>query len=430
MIIPGADRAVRQYQATPDDQRVPYARDRDRVLYSSAFRRLGGITQIVRAGEADVFHTRLAHTYKVAQVGRRLAEYVIANQTPEAVTLGVHPEVVEAACLAHDIGHPPFGHAGEYTLNRLVTDCGDKDGFEGNAQSFRILTKLAIRFEACDGLDLTRATLASCIKYPWKRHATDKLKSKKWGYYTTEQAEFDFARLGLRKEETKTAEAELMDWADDIAYSVHDLEDFHRCYLIPWRSILGAEGRKKLVDAVTAGRIKPRKGDKKNLTAAHIRLAQLVDGAAGDLITEPYEGTKEQRRAIRLMTSTLIGRYVQSVRLRVPPKGESCLNVPDDIRSEIDILKEITRQYVITMPALRAQQRGQEKILEELFSDLIDKGSEKYLPKRFAYLLQSDHSRARCVADCICSLTESETIALHGRLRGRNSGSVLDPIVR
>ena len=146
MIIPGADRTKRHHSASPEDQRNPYQRDRDRILYSSAFRRLAGITQIVRAGEADVFHTRLTHTLKVAQVGRRIAEYVIATQTAEALTLGIDAEVVEGACLAHDLGHPPFGHLGEKALNELVINSGDEDGFEGNAQSFRILTKLAVRF--------------------------------------------------------------------------------------------------------------------------------------------------------------------------------------------------------------------------------------------------------------------------------------------
>jgi len=174
LIIPGAERVIRHHSASPEDQRTPYQRDRDRILYSSAFRRLAGITQVARAGESDVFHTRLAHTLKVAQVGRRLAEVVMRNQTAEAVTLGVDPEVVEAACLAHDLGHPPFGHLGEKVLNELVTIQGDQDGFEGNAQSFRVLTKLAIRFNRCDGLDLTRATLAACIKYPWRRDPSHK----------------------------------------------------------------------------------------------------------------------------------------------------------------------------------------------------------------------------------------------------------------
>jgi dGTPase len=429
LIIPGAERPIRYHSASPEDQRTAYQRDRDRILYSSAFRRLAGITQIARAGESDVFHTRLAHTLKVAQVGRRLAEFVIASQTAEAVTLGIDPEVVEAACLAHDLGHPPFGHLGEKALNQLVTEHGDQDGFEGNAQSFRALTKLAVRFKACDGLDLTRATLAACIKYPWKRDPTHAAKSRKWGYYGVDADEFQFARLGST-EETKTAEAELMDWADDIAYSVHDLEDFHRCGVVPWRIVFSEAGRDELVKAILDARGSQSRQEKRDLQSAHRRLTELVEGTVGDRLDEPYEATKEQRQTIRLMTSTFIGRYVTATRVRVPKAAQTYLNIPNPIQSEVAILKEITRRYIITIPALVGQQRGQERLLNELFEDLYPVGSEKYLPRRFEYLLKGDHSRARRVADCISGLTEAETIALHRRLRGHESGSVLDPIVR
>jgi predicted deoxyguanosinetriphosphate triphosphohydrolase len=236
------------------------------------------VTQVARAGEADVFHTRLAHTLKVAQVGRRIAEYVLREQPEVATQVGVDVEVVEAACLAHDLGHPPFGHRGEEVLRDCVTTFGEPEGYEGNAQSLRILTKLAVRFEACDGLDLTRATLAACIKYPWRRNAAHPIKSQKWGYYATEQEDFTFARMasGL---ETKTAEAELMDWADDIAYSVHDLEDFHRCRLIPWREVLSAEGREKLLAGIAQAKGgKLTRADQNRIRAAHRRLKKLVDG--------------------------------------------------------------------------------------------------------------------------------------------------------
>jgi dGTPase len=151
------DRARRRHSAVREDQRDRFERDRDRILYSSAFRRLAGITQTVRAGEADVFHTRQQHTIKVAQVGRRLAQNCLKQQSELGEHLGVHPEVVEAACLAHDLGHPPFGHIGERVLHQLVVEA-DQNGFEGNAQTFRIVTKLAVRFAECPGLDLTRAT--------------------------------------------------------------------------------------------------------------------------------------------------------------------------------------------------------------------------------------------------------------------------------
>jgi len=432
VIISSQRRAERRHNATPKDQRNQFQRDRDRILYCSAFRRLAGITQIARAGQADVFHTRLAHTLKVAQVGRRLAEFVIERQPSECEALGVDQEVVEAACLAHDLGHPPFGHLGEETLNELVTAAHEEDGFEGNAQSFRILTSSAVRFEDCDGLDLTRATLAACIKYPWYRDYLDRdkqnIKARKWGVYKTERDDFEFAREGSRAE-TKTAEAELMDWADDIAYSVHDLEDFHRCGLIPWRAIFSTDGCEKLIASALLANLKLGRG---KLKAAHGRIASLAFGTFGDLLDNPYEGTREQRQAIRLLTSTLIGRYVTTVQLYVPSNaGEACIKIPSEIEAEIAVLKQIAREYIIKNPALAAQQRGQRKILRELFEDLIDPEAEKYVPRRFSYLMQPNSaSPARRVADCISTLTENEAVALHGRLRGTASGSVLDPIAR
>ncbi len=240
---------LKQFHSPPKgDQREAFERDRDRILYCSAFRRLAGVAQVVRVGEEDVFHTRLTHSLKVAQIGRRLAQLRIKKQRKLCGQLGVHPEVVEAACLAHDLGHPPFGHRGEDVLNDLlVLKNGDEDGYNGNAQALRIVTKLAVRFDDYDGLNLTRATLAAILKYPWMRGGISEPRSS-WSVYSTEQAEFDFARDGTIGE-AKTAEAELMDWADDIAYSVHDLEDFHRCRLIPWHLVF-KEGthRDKLID--------------------------------------------------------------------------------------------------------------------------------------------------------------------------------------
>jgi len=218
-------RTDRRHEVSLDDQRNKFQRDRDRILYSSAFRRLAGITQIVRAGESDVFHTRQQHTLKVAQVGRRLAELLLEKQRDEAEVLGLNAEVVEAAALAHDLGHPPFGHIGEKTLHNLVITNGDDDGFEGNAQTFRIITSHAVRFDNCPGLDLCRATLAACIKYPWLREPGNERRDRKWGAYKIDRDDFIFARA-LFQHSAKSTEAELMDWSDDIAYSVHDLEDF------------------------------------------------------------------------------------------------------------------------------------------------------------------------------------------------------------
>jgi dGTPase len=211
------------------DQRNPFQRDRDRILYSPIFRRLAGVTQVVHAAEGHIFHNRLTHTIKVAQIGRRIAEH-LRQTDPELVRdVGdIDPDVVEAAALAHDLGHPPFGHIAEYELDQLLRNHNITDGFEGNAQSFRVVTKFGIRLGVTSGLNLTRASLNAILKYPWQR-GNDGKKFKKWGSYQTEIDDFDFARkLEEGGDLRRSAEAELMDWADDVTYSVHDVEDFYR----------------------------------------------------------------------------------------------------------------------------------------------------------------------------------------------------------
>ncbi len=426
----GQSHRLKSFHDPPkDDQREGFERDRDRILYCSAFRRLAGVAQVVRAGEADVFHTRLTHSLKVAQIGRRLAQLQIREQPKLCGQLGVDPEVVEAACLAHDLGHPPFGHLGEKTLNKLVLGDKDQDGYNGNAQAFRIVTKLAVRFGNHDGLNLTRATLAAILKYPWMRGGMNKPRSS-WSAYSTEQAEFDFARDGTIGE-AKTAEAELMDWADDIAYSVHDLEDFHRCRLIPWH-IVFKEGDKLISNAISAWKDAPADADSR-LRAALNGLLELLP-LVPRVVKEPYEGTRDQRQQVRFVTSVLIGRYVPAIKLKRPGSDGECVEIEQDKHDEVRILKQITRDYIIANPALAAQQRGHKRIIEELFEDLkkdISSRSPKYLPIKFRHLVEGRNvSAARAAADCIASLTEGEAMALHGRLQGYASGSVLDPIVR
>jgi dGTPase len=218
------------------DDRTPFQRDRDLILYSSAFKRLLGITQVASATVGHVFHTRLTHSLQVAQAGRRLAEKLLIKQNTLAAGC-IDPDRVEAACLAHDIGHPPFGHLAEQILDLKAIDFG---GFEGNAQSFRIVTQLSVTSAAFPGLNLTRGTLQALLKYPWtySRRPKDPSHSSgrkpKWGVYdcdggTLEQITGDDSGGPF----SKSAEAEMMDWADDMTYSVHDVEDFFRAGLIP-----------------------------------------------------------------------------------------------------------------------------------------------------------------------------------------------------
>lgn len=443
-----AARAGRCYSdetATGQDQRRAFERDRDRILYSSAFHRLAGITQIVRAGELDIFHNRQQHTYKVAQIGRRLAEHRIREQPIEAKMHGLDAEVVEAACLAHDLGHPPFGHAAETELDRIVRDptivqCqaddAADDGYDGNAQTFRILTKLAVRFSRDNpGLDLTRATLAATLKYPWLRDLNDSKKKSKWSAYKSEELAFSWAREHCAGDD-KTAEAELMDWADDIAYSVHDLEDFHRVGVIPWSEIVSDAAKEKIV----LGAQEAWSKDPSYPADATSRLAAALDRVTRKLIlfpsvtSEVYNGAREQRRQLRNFTSQLIGNYVRSVKLTEQREGPTVF-ITREAADEVRLLKHFARHYVISLPALHAQQYGQKKVVRDLFKIFLEEGkcgNLKLFPARLRYIWEDNQSDkpARLAADCVASLTENEAYQLHGRLTGSECGLVLDPIVR
>lgn len=436
MVWADSVRMQRLHGVAKSDQRSEFERDRDRVLYSSAFHRLAGITQVVRSGEEDVFHTRQQHSFKVSQVGRRLAQKCIRENPKLAEKFGVNEEVVEAACLAHDLGHPPFGHIGESRLDALLSERKDKDGFEGNAQSFRIITKLSVRFADPLGLDLTRATLAACLKYPWVRQRNGaQKKKKKWSVYRSEQAEFQFAREYHDGDE-RTTEAHLMDWADDIAYSVHDLEDFHRCRVIPWHQILGDQDRQvQLVKNALKGWYDQPAGAEARLQNAMEWIVDYFTNIYETLFTEPYEGTRDQRQQLRTLTSSLIGRYVSAAKL--DERSATGLIVGSDEEAEVKMLKQITREYVIANPSLVAQQYGYSKVIDLLFEAILSSingdtpSPPLFLPHRLKYLWDaSDEHPLRFTADCIASLTEREAIALYGRLTGTASGSVLDPIVR
>lgn len=389
---------------------------------------------MVRAGEAEYFHTRQQHTLKVAQVGRRLAEFCIDSDATLALSWGLDPEVVEAACLAHDLGHPPFGHIGEYTLNDLVEQAGDLDGFEGNAQSFRIITRIGVRFDDVPGLDLTRATMAAILKYPWLRDRSIQSRSKKWSCYAADRRDFEFARAFHKGDDRQTAEAALMDWADDIAYSVHDLEDFHRAGAMPWHLIFSAAGIAKLVNQAHAAWYGAPADARARLEHAAASLQGYID-AWDVLAKETYDGSRAHRVALRALTSTLIGRYIQATKLNPDLTGEPVIRGEEE-EAEVLILKQITRQYVITSPTLLAQQHGQQIIIQGLFRAIMDgavraKGLPGFLPARFAYLWDAAAgSVSRFTADCIGSMTESQAIALHARLYGTASGSVMDPLIR
>lgn len=419
----------------PGDRRSSGRRDRDRILYSSAFRRLAGITQVVSATDRHPIHNRLTHTLEVAQIGRSLAEELLrtdGNAELAASLGGLDPDVVEAACLAHDLGHPPFGHVAEKELDRLVKAHDVLGGFEGNAQTFRIVTKLGVRYRGVEGLDLTRATLCAILKYPWMR-GTEGDRAEKWGAYASEEKEFSFARALLPVgSDAQSLEAALMDWADDVAYAVHDLEDFYRAGLIPLdRLAIDEAERDRIVDAELARNTKLKKFDRQDLANAFGEILTISP------IIGPYLGNHESRARLRSFTSSLVDRYVKDVVLDVDDSGTVALDIDQEFRMEVAMLKGLTWQYVIESRALITQRYGHRSLIESLFKTLCEAGSSekdrRIFPEFYRERLGTSPSDAlvvRVVADVIASLTESQVVDLHHRLTGIALGGVLDPIVQ
>ncbi|QDV34104.1 deoxyguanosinetriphosphate triphosphohydrolase family protein [Tautonia plasticadhaerens] len=419
--------------------------DRDRILYSPEFRRLASVTQVAVAEGGLLFHNRLTHSLKVAQIGRRLAEGLLDSHREIAVSLGgIDPETVESAALAHDLGHPPFGHVAERKLDKLLLKEGVADGFEGNPQSFRIVTKIAVQGDHYDGLNLARATLNALLKYPHMRKPSGK-GNKKWGAYTFEEDDFRFARAlqTVGNGDSMCVEAQIMTWADDITYSVHDIEDFYQAGLIPLDQLTSKDGRE--VDRFLANVFErwSRKGitskyGKDELSEAFRGLLKLAP------IQEPYSGARRQQAALRNFTSGLIDRYVGHTKLIEGDNSSGNLEIDKNILMEVEMLKELLWYYVIKNPALASQEHGQSRIIEELFNIFAqaatsnDSDDWAILPGRARELIDeivklngqntSKNERLRVVADTVAGMTEQQALQMFHRLTAISPGSLFQPI--
>jgi dGTPase len=423
-----AKRVGRRYEdrANAKDQRKPFEHDRDRVLYASSFRRLAGVTQVAAADERHLLHNRLTHSLTVAQLARRMAEYVTRSHPDLRVT--VSPSVAETAGLIHDIGHPPFGHAAEDVLDELMHGYG---GFEGNAQSFRVVTRLAVRKDRQKGLNLTRATLDGTLKYPCcqgcKTDPTfwpDRSYGKKWGVYADDFEDYQWVRPGdsachidqpAQRSVPRASEAILVDWADDVSYATHDIEDYYRAGLIPLHDL-------KNHWAQVCAQVIP--GLEKRLGTSFVRDA--FNAAAERLIRRtckwaPYADSDADRAQIRTETSQLIERYVGAI----STTGASpYLSIDDDAQYEVEVLKSLTQYFVIETPGLSIAQRGQACVVSALFNQLLEmSGNPKtHTPQALRELLgdRSDQ-RERAVCDYLASLTEAQAVDLHCRLTSADS---------
>ncbi|HTX26379.1 MAG TPA: deoxyguanosinetriphosphate triphosphohydrolase [Streptosporangiaceae bacterium] len=399
--------ATARWVAEPSKRagRSDFERDRARVLHSAGLRRLAAKTQVVRAASADFPRTRLTHSLECAQIGRELGR-----------ELGCDPDLVDTACLAHDIGHSPFGHNGEFALDELAESCG---GFEGNAQSLRLLTRLEPKVAGA-GLNLTRATLDATLKYPWFSQGP----GTKYGVYAEDAEVFDWIRRAAPPGR-RCLEAQVMDWADDIAYSVHDLEDGFHAGLITFKN-LNSLTERNVVSRTTATTYVG--GD-----ASVAELADVLDDLlALDIWPDSYDGGPDTVAALKHVTSELIGRFcVAAQQATLAAQGDAPLTHPNPLtryaadlivprrqRLECALLKGITAHYVMTRAGVIAAQARERELLAEL-ALAVEWGAPRTLDPllRPAWAAAgSDSERRRVVIDQIASLTDTSAIAWHHRL--------------
>jgi dGTPase len=406
----------------PIDPRSPFEVDRARIVHSSAFRRLQGKTQIFGVGEGDFFRTRLTHSMEVAQIGKGLGLFL--NRRPELSGGPIDHELVEAACLAHDLGHPPFGHNGETALQICMHAHG---GFEGNAQNLRILTRLESKRDHF-GLNLTRATHEALLKYLGSyaerkaaREVPKPLAVEKC-YYDSDEAIMGWIRAdGDRLH--RTLESEIMEWADDIAYSVHDLEDgLHSGLIIP--------------ELFTNPRLLERiagLADKKGAPGCDGGEVQTF---MQDLFKRLNGGTarhiKEQRKKL---TSTLIHRFITHTELaRRPeaPRYPLTLQVAEMVKREVAILKAVEFVLLIRNPRVTTLEYKGKLIVTNLFRALAQDDSGDLFPEDIREVWEEvrhqEDARLRVVCDYISGMTDGYALRLYARLFEPGVGQLHDEL--
>jgi dGTPase len=414
--------------------RTEFQRDRARVLHSAALRRLAGKTQVVPVAQSDFPRTRLTHSLECAQIGRELG-----------AALGCDPDLVDAACLAHDLGHPPFGHNGETALAAVWGEGkAGGGGFEGNAQSLRLLTRLEPKVPGA-GLNLTRATLDATLKYPWVGAVG------KCGAYPEDAETFAWIRDGA-PEGRRCLEAQVMDWADDVAYSVHDLEDGLDGGLISIKTL--HTSRDRVTHTALTDYCHPE------WAASEAELSEVFgEFLALDCWQFEFDGGPSARAAAKNLTSELVGRFCRapeeatlaaaasapdgsSATMELAPTGQrrqsggpragvpggagwgglrryaADLVVPRRQLLECALLKAVTAEYVMRRKGAAASQARERELIAELASAVAlgAPGTLDPLMRSAWDAAQDDAARRRVIIDQIASLTDTSAVAWHRRL--------------
>jgi dGTPase len=397
------------------EYRSAFQVDRDRIIHSSAFRRLQSKTQVFMSGEYDFYRTRLTHSIEVAQIGRSICAWL---QEGSAVLDGecfIDPDLVESACLAHDLGHPPFGHTGERTLHRLMSPYG---GFEGNAQTLRLLTQTLFS-ERKQGISPTRALLDAVLKY--KTLHAELPQAKNHYLYDDQESCLDFVlgsqafpielTPGTERNRFRSIECQIMDWADDTAYSLNDLADgIHAGFITVPRLEAWAEN-------------------------------QTLTAEAAEHVTFLAKAIREQRVEGRL--NRAIGTFIRCARLEPTANFLSAstqrhqfrLQVDTEVQLQAELNKRIALDLVFRSPQLQQLDYKADHILTKMFEVLQDRYIERsstrlhLLPANVERdIEQAEHvaERARLVCDWIASMTDRFAFRTYRRLFDADFGSITD----
>ena len=399
------------------DERSHFEVDRSRIIHSTAFRRLQGKTQVFGLGCSDFFRTRLTHSLEAAQIGKGIALRCKAS-----------PDLVEAACLAHDIGHPPFGHTGEAILKKRMWKYG---GFEANAQNLRIVCSLEAKLPRIKGLNLSRATLDALLKY---KTSFSEIVDK--GMDANEEAKFYYdddidlvqwvCQDGIKDE--KSLECRIMNWADDVAYSTHDLEDGIKADMINIHKINYFESqlRSKVRTSVEKKRLNW------NDRHWHWAVEKIEQASTPDHIQSEHDRKANRKEAISKMISYFI-RSANTKKCGEKYASRYCydLLIEDDAKIRCEILKSLVWELIITDERVATLRRKAENIVGKLFDEFTNWDSEKTLhmyPDDFRERLSnaSYEQKFRIACDYIAGMTDMYAIRIYSRLFEPGVGSVFD----
>lgn len=398
------------------DYRTPFETNRDRIIHTSAFRRLQSKTQVFLSGEYDFYRTRLTHSIEVSQIGRSICTALRRRSPHLGPDFYIDSDLVEAACLAHDIGHPPFGHAGERTLHRLMRPWG---GFEGNAQTLRMLTE-TIFSGTGRGMNPCRAFLDATLKY--KTLYSELAEPEHHFLYDPQQSFLDWA-LGHQefppelppggdRDGCKSIECQIMDWADDTAYSLNDIADGYNANFLTLEAIERWAGTQEL----DAGQ--SRVMEKLLRSIRGRRLEVMLRARIGDFINactlEPD---------VNFMTGWT-RRYAW--KLQVAPEAVA----------EAKLYKKLALHLVFRSRQLQQLEHKSDVMLTQLMTALMDRYVTGRSASRFRLLRESEEAalekepseagRARLVCDAVARMTDGAATRLHRRLFDAEFRSITD----